>query len=117
MGRMGSTTTARARQMHEVLEQWQRSGLTLSAFGQQQGIAQSTLRWWRRVFRAAGAAALNGGVAEPAVRFTEVPPPADIPGTAAVVEIVLPSGPRVRVPAGADRGTLERVLQALRSTC
>jgi hypothetical protein len=103
--------------MHDVLEQWRRSGLTLSAFGQQQGIAQSTLRWWRRVFRAAGAAVPNGGVAEPPVRFTEVPPPADVPGTAAVVEIVLPSGPRVRVPAGADRGTLERVLQALQSTC
>jgi hypothetical protein len=103
--------------MHEVLEQWQRSGLTLSAFAQQQGIAQSTLRWWWRVFRGAGTAALNGGVAEQPLRFTEVPPPADVPGTAAVVEIVLPSGPRVRVPAGADRGTLERVLQALQSTC
>ena len=111
MGRMGSTTTARARQMHDVLEQWQRSGLRLSAFAQQQGIAQSTLRWWRRVFR------VNGRVAEQPVRFTEVPPPTNVPGTAAVVEIVLPSGPRVLVPAGTDSGTLQRVLQALQSTC
>src|SRR6516165_7458920 len=58
----------------------------------QQGSAQSTLRWWWRVFRAAGAAAPNGGVSEQPVRFTEVPPPAHVPGTTAVVEIVLPSG-------------------------
>jgi hypothetical protein len=116
MGQMGSTTTVRARQMREVLAQWQGSGLTLRGFGQQHGIAVSTLRWWRRVFRAADAAPLSG-VAEPAVRFTEVPPPVNVFGTAGVVEVVLPSGHLVRVPAGVDSGTLQRVLQALQSIC
>jgi len=117
MGRMGSTTSVRARQMRRVLAGWRRSGLTLREFGEKRGIPPSTLSWWRQVFRRAGDEEGNGAAAEPAVVFTEVPPPANVPGTAAVLEIVLHSGHLVRVPAGADIGTLQRVLQALRTTC
>ena len=49
--------------------------------------------------------------------FTEVLPPAKVPRTPALLEIVLPSGHVVRVPAGADTDTLQRVLQALQTTC
>ena len=41
MGRMGSTTSVRARQMRRVLARWQRSGLTLREFGQQRGSQQA----------------------------------------------------------------------------
>src|SRR6266481_1021317 len=54
MGRMGSTTSVRARQMRRVLAHWQRSGLRLREFGEQRGIPLSTLSWWRQVFRRAG---------------------------------------------------------------
>ena len=54
MGRMGSTTSVRARQMRRGLAGWQRSGLTLREFGEKRGIPLSTLSWWRRVFRHAG---------------------------------------------------------------
>ena len=117
MGRMGSTTSARARQMYRVLERWQRSGLTLGEFGAKRGIPLSTLSWWRRVLRDASAEDGNGASAENAVVFTEVPKPAKVPRMPAVVEIVLPSGHLVRVPAGADSGTLRRVLEALQTTC
>ncbi len=117
MGRLGSTTSVRARQMRRVLGRWQRSGLTLREFGAKRGIPPSALSWWRQVFRRAGAEAGNGAAAENAVVFTEVPKPARVPRMPAVVEIVLPSGHLVRVPAGADTGTLRRVLQALRTTC
>jgi hypothetical protein len=117
MGRMGSTTSVRARQMHQVLERWQRSGLTLREFGEKRGIPSSTLSWWRRVLRRAGDEEGNGAAAENPVVFTEVPKPAKVPRMPAVVEIVLPSGHLVRVPAGADTGTLRRVLQALQTTC
>ena len=117
MGSLGSTTTVRARQMRRVLVGWQHSGLTLREFGERHGIALSTLTWWRRVFRHAGDQEGNGVAAEEPVVFTEVPPPAKVPRIAAVLEIVLPSGHLVRVPAGADSETLQRVLQALQTTC
>jgi hypothetical protein len=117
MGRMGSTTSARARQMRRELARWQRSGLKLREYGQQHGIPLSTLTWWRRVFRDAGDERGNCAAAETPVVFTEVRSPANLPRTPAFVEIVLPSGHIVRVPAGADTATLRRVLQALRTTC
>ena len=54
----------------------------------------------------------NGVAAENPVVFTEVPAPANVPRTAAVLEIVAPSGHLVRVLAGADGDTLQRVLQS-----
>ena len=117
MGRMGSTTSARARQMRRELGRWQRSGLKLREYGQQHGIPLSTLTWWRRVFRHAGEEHVNGEAGENPVVFTEVPKPANVPRTPSVLEIVLHSGHVVRVPAGADTDTLRRVLQALQATC
>jgi hypothetical protein len=117
MGRMGSTTSVRAREMRLVLADWQRGGLTLREFGEQRGIPVSTLAWWRRVLRKAGAEELNGTAAENAVVFTEVRPPASVRRVPAVLEIVVPSGHLVRVPAGADSATLRQVLEALRTTC
>lgn len=116
MGRLGSTTTERAGEMRRVLGRWERSGLTLREFAQQRGIPLSTLTWWRRVFRGASEEAGNGVAAENAVVFTEVLQPAKVARMPAVVEIVVPSGHVVRVPAGADTATLQRVLQALATT-
>jgi hypothetical protein len=117
MGRMGSTTSVRAREMRRMLARWQRSGLTLREFGEKRGIPLSTLSWWRRVFRCAGDEEGNGVATETAVVFTEVPEPTNVPRAPAVLEIVLASGHLVRVPAGADTDTLRRVLQALQTTC
>jgi hypothetical protein len=120
MGRLGSTTSPRARQMRRVLARWQRSGLTLREFGQQRGIPLSTLTWWRQVFRRAGESVNAAAKSRPAgdgVVFTEVPRPTTIPATPAVVEVVLRNGHVVRVPAGADADTLNQVFQALQSAC
>ena len=114
---MGSTTSVRARQMRRVLAHWQRSRLTLREFGEKRRIPVSTLSWWRRVFRDTDNENGNGAAAETPVVFTEVPKPAKVPGTPAVLEIVLHNGHLVRVPAGADPDTLRRVLQALQTTC
>ena len=114
---MGSTTSVRARQMRRLLARWQRSGLTLREFGAKHGIPPSTLSWWRQVFWRAGEEKMNRTPAENAVVFTEVPKPVNVPQTAAVLEIVLDNGHMVRVPAGADTDTLQRVLRALQTTC
>jgi len=84
MGRLGSTTPPRARQMRRMLAHWQRSGLTLREFGQQRGIPLSTLTWWRQVLRRAGepmTAASNSVPASDAAVLTEVPRPATVPTT------------------------------------
>ena len=51
------------------------------------------------------------------VVFTEVAKPAKVPRMPSGVEIVLPSGHVVRVPAGAESDTLRRVLQTMQTTC
>ena len=117
MGRMGSTTSVRARQMRRALAGWQCSGLTLREFGEKHGIPPSTLIWWRQVIRRAGEEEVNSTAVENAVAFTEVPRPAKVPRIPAPLEIVLHNGHLVRVPAGADTETLRRVLQALQTTC
>jgi hypothetical protein len=120
MGRSGSTASPRAREMRRVLVRWQHSGLTLREFGQRCGIPLSTLTWWRQVFRRAGEqmkAPPKSVPASDAVVFTEVPQPATVPTTPFVVEIVLRSGHLVRVLRGADTDMLQRVLQALQTTC
>ena len=105
--------------MQRVLARWQRSGLTLREFGQQRGIPLSTLTWWRQVFRRADepVKVAPKSVASGAVVFTEVPRPATVPATPAVLEIVLRSGHVLRVPAGAETETLQRVLQVLQTAC
>ena len=120
MGRLGSTTSPRARQMRRVLTRWERSGLSLREFGEQRGIALSTLTWWRQVFRRAGEPVNPAAKSAPdsnEVVFTEVSWPATVPTTPPVLDIVLRSGHVLRVPAGADTDTLHRVLQTLQTTC
>ncbi len=120
MGRSGSTTSRRARQMHRVLARWQRSGLTLREFGEQREIPLSTLNWWRQVFRRAGEemnVASKGVPVSDAAVFIEVPRVARAPIVPPVLEIVLPREHVMRVTAGADADTLRRVLQALQRTC
>ena len=119
MGRLGSTTSRRARQMRRVLARWERSGLKLREFGERHGIPLSTLTWWRQVFRRAGEPVNTAAksVASDAVVFTEVPRPATVPTTPPVLEIVLRGGHVLRVPVGADTDTLRRVLQVLQAAC
>ncbi len=106
--------------MRRVLARWERSGLSLREFGQQRGIPLSTLTWWRQVFRRVGepvSTALKSGPGTDAVVFTEVPRPVTAPMTPPVLEVLLRNGHVLRVPAGVDTDTLQRVLQVLQTAC
>ncbi len=106
--------------MRLVLARWQRSGLTLREFGQQRGIPLSTLTWWRQVFRRGGEsvdAVPKSAPASDAVGFTERTGVSLERPPAGALEIILRSGHLLRVPAGADTETLQRVLQALQIAC
>ena len=116
-GNWNFTASARARQMRRELARWQRSGLKLREYGQQRGIPVSTLS-----LVAAGVSACrreqgNGVAAGESGGVHRSAEAGECSKDTAVVEIVLHSGHLVRVPAGVDADTLQRVLQALQTTC
>ena len=128
MAGMGSTQTARARQMRRVLAQWERSGLTLTEFARRQGMAASTLTWWRRVFRDAQVQRTTPSDGEhrrgrPAGRpprgrekaFSEIRLAPRALGllTPPMWEIVLRSGHVLRVPPASDVAALQAVVAVL----
>jgi transposase-like protein len=95
---------------------WRESGLSAAEFCRRHGLVQSTFQWWRWRL---GREATPGVAAVPAlVAVRVVGSPADGGGSpaepaAAVLELVLPSGVRLRVPAGFDERTVAGVLWAL----
>lgn len=116
----------KAEEMRALLEECERSGLTLTEFGRRRGIALTTLSWWRHRLRAGergavkrgsrrrlGSAAVQG--ARPRA-FVEVKlggtDRLEAPGSASV-EVVVRSGEIVRVATGFDAATLGRVLSVL----
>jgi hypothetical protein len=97
---------------------WTASGLNLSEFAAKNGINQSTLRWWKDRLGFA-AKEMQRGQATRAITKTSAASPltfvelTDVGGDQ--IEIVLPSGVRVRVRRGFDAATLVQVLDALRN--
>ena len=126
MARLGSTKTARAREMRRVLRRWVRSGLTQRAFAEREGIAASTMAWWGHVFRHAGKRT-NSASQRPRrrVRRRPVAPPAFIevkmgsaaPTPVAPLEVVVRTGVVIRVPVDFDAVSLRAVVAALDSSC
>jgi hypothetical protein len=106
-----------------TIRQQQRSGLTVRAFCLREGLKEGAFRWWRlalaRRDRDASAATSADRDNEP----TEAPPAflpvrlvdleAASPRPLPPIEIVLPTGPTVRVPPGFDPRTLGQVLTVL----
>lgn len=100
----------------EAIAEWRASGLAAEEFCRRRGLVMSTFQWWR--WRLG--------------RSTSDEPPGAVPGFAAVrvvgadaggglehgrsgeaLELLLPSGVRLRVPAGFDEQTVAGVLWAL----
>ena len=126
MVRLGSTKTARAREMRRVLRRWVRSGLTQRAFAEREGIAASTMAWWGHVFRHAGKRTKRASqrlrrhgprrsVRPPA--FIEVQMGSAAPTPVAPLEVVVRTGVVIRVPAAFDAPSLRAVVAALESPC
>jgi hypothetical protein len=95
------------------VEQWRASGLTGSAFARKRGVRESTLRWWSWRLSAKGAARAGRSPRE------EVSPITFVEMTSAArsepVEVVFPSGVRVRVPSEFDSAAVGRLLDVLES--
>src|SRR5262249_52599474 len=106
-----------------TIRQQQRSGLTVRAFCLREGLKDGAFRWWRQALArrdreasAATSADRDGEPTEAAPAFLPVRV-VDLkvasPRVAPPIEIVLPTGPTVRVPSGSDPRTLGQVLALL----
>jgi len=108
--------TARGREMQRLLEQAERSNLSLAEFSRRRGLHPNTLAWWRRRLREI--AGTNGGAR---TRLVEVEQGGAGSGYGKVApriyEIVLPDGMVVRVPEGFEEQSLDRLLRVIREPC
>ena len=92
----------------QLLDRYERSGLSQKAFCQRHGVALSTLQYWRRRARDTDQ--------EPTPSFVEMP---QVSGMAralsseAAVIIELPGGVRFEVPTGTDAQWLSGLLRAV----
>jgi hypothetical protein len=114
--------------MRQVLARLARSGLTQREFGLREGLPLSTIAWWRRVWRGAGAqlalpnrrdgARVAGEAKTARPTFVEVKIEAPPLAPAGVtLEVVVRSGQVIRVPRHFDGTTLRAVVAALESGC
>lgn len=89
----------------EVVAAWHRSGLSVRAFCAERGLAEPSFYGWRRELarRAQDCAKLP--------RSPRLVPVRVVPEAA--LEVVLPTGVVVRVPAGANPATVAQLVAAL----
>ena len=99
----------------EQVTSWQRSGLSIRQYCQQHQLNEPNFYAWRRELARRDEV---GGISSKSVQR---PKPLSVtwmpltvePSTVPVVEVQLPTGAILRVPAGVESVTLERILTAL----
>ena len=110
---MGETGIGRrsAGQWKALIERYERGCATQARFCACEGVALSTLQYWRRRLReaAAGVATPGGSGRWIAVQVRDEPRPATVTG----LRLLLPSGVGIDVQADFDPATLRRVVAVL----
>lgn len=106
---MAKQTAAR---MRRLVAQWRQSGESQAGFARRHGIPTWTFWYWSRK-ASAQAVGAEPVTAAPAFVPIRVTPETEV----GVVEVVFPSGERVRVGAGASADLVRRVVAAVRATC
>jgi hypothetical protein len=92
----------------DTIAAWEESGQSISAFCADRGVGQATFFTWRRKLARRDPAPCSAAPVTPIPSFAAVrviPEPA--------IEVVLPVGLVVRVPAGADPAAVARLVAAL----
>jgi hypothetical protein len=98
-----TTPSARHKKWQELIQQQERSKLSVSAFCRQHGFSDQSFYNWRKRL----------AVDQP-VRFALVEANPSGADRFAPLELILASGDRVRIAPGADAATLRAVLDVLR---
>jgi hypothetical protein len=101
---VGEGSVTKTQQWRERIAAQQRSGMSVRQFCSQQGLPEHAFYTWRKRLRSEGP-----------LRFALVEPGAVARATGSTVELVLPTGERLCVAAGADAATIRAVLEALRA--
>ena len=97
---------AKADQWAERIVAQQRAGISVKQFCKEQGLTEYSFYAWRKRLQQTGP-----------VRFALVErrPRPQAPAAEAALELVLPTGERLRIRAGVDAATLRTVLDVLRA--
>jgi hypothetical protein len=101
--------------MLDLARRWRESGMKARAFAQEQGVTPWVLYYWRQRLTPQVRPARRRRSRR--VRLARVRVVSDGRNESEDLEIVLVSGDRVRMPAGASVETLRRVVQVLRGGC
>lgn len=109
-----STGKRRGRAAWQTLvEQWQGSGLSQVEFCRRHGLVLTTFRWWCTRMRCEGETLLRPEAPASTAGFVAVRVAAAEPTGEVPLELDLPGGVRLRVPASYNRQSLVQVLRAL----
>jgi len=101
--------------MLDLARRWRESGMKARAFAQEQGVTPWVLYYWRqRLARQERPVRRRRSGRVPLARVRVV---GDARNTGDDLEIVLVSGDRIRIRAGASVETVRRVVQVLRGGC
>lgn len=103
-GIVGARSATKADQWRERITEQERSGMSVRQFCKQQGLAEHCFYGWRKRLRTGGP-----------LRFALLEPTGAALATGSTVELVLPTGERLRIAAGAEAATIRAVLEALRT--
>jgi hypothetical protein len=90
----------------DLISRWRTSGQSVAAFCAARGVSQASFYTWRKRLSARAKAPTASAPPPPSFAAVRVVP--DIP-----VEVVLPTGVVVRVPAGSDPVAVARLVAAL----
>lgn len=108
---MGKASKGPAQDWRGHIEQYLGGGLSRREYCQRHQLALSTFDYWRRRLRKEGAPATSSSSRALEVVRVEVDM-ASVVGSAPL-ELVVGNGRMIRIPAGFDAGTLERLLVVL----
>jgi hypothetical protein len=107
----------RVEEIRAAFARFEKSGLTLKAFGEREQIPYTTLQYWRRKLRDAAEAAPGGSEGKPAwARVDVVPDPAPDVARSTGFDVWLANGVTLEIPHDFDEDELRRLVGVL-STC
>jgi transposase len=94
----------------ERVERWRESGLTAGEFSRKIGVSKATLYWWSsKLPSRREKTSLVRAAAPSPITFVEMP----LRARRSPIEVILPSGHRLRLPSDFEAPAVERLLDVL----